>query len=247
MNTNLIKTMYLGALTALFVFSQNFQFMPEDLVGLTPVDHELREKHAIELLGKRQFHKSAASQTPQLSDLHFRIFQDVRAQLPEKYRAHSFRIARAILTQSQKYNFDPVFVAAVIKTESTFNPSAMGSVGEIGLMQIRPETARWIAQQLKISFNSSHELKDPVKNIEIGVAYMNYLRDKFESKSYRYIAAYNMGPKNVRRLLAQDKKPREYATRIVKNYTLIYERIVSAGIDTNHPTSGLPSTKPNVY
>jgi soluble lytic murein transglycosylase len=247
MNSNTVKTLFLSLLTMVMVFSQNFQFMPDDLIGLTPVDHELREKHAIELLGNREYKKSLAAQSVQFSNLHFKVFQDVRSQLSKKHRPHAFRIARSILNQSQKYNFDPVFIMAVIKTESSFNPHVVGGVGEIGLMQIRPETARWIAKELKLSFSEEQELKDPVKNIEIGVAYLHYLREKFDSKSYRYIAAYNMGPRNVRRLIAQDKKPREYATRVVKNYNLTYQRIADLGLNMRETTSSLKRSSLNVY
>lgn len=247
MDSNKIKGFFLITMTSTFVLFQNFQFMPDDLTGLSPVDHDLREKHAIELLGNREYKKSPASQSQQLSDLHFKLYQDVRAQLKNPHRAHAFRIARAILKESQKHNFDPIFIAAVIKTESTFNPHALGGVGEIGLMQIRPETAKWIAKKWGIKFLNSQELRDPVKNIELGVAYLSYLRDKFESKSYRYIAAYNMGPKNVRRLLAQDKKPKEYATRIVKNYTQTYERLVNLGLPANEQITGVNQPSPNVY
>ncbi|MFN8847840.1 MAG: lytic transglycosylase domain-containing protein [Bdellovibrionales bacterium] len=247
MNSNTLKTLFLSLLTAIMVFSQNFKFMPDDLIGLTPVNPELREKHAIELLGSREYKKSAAAQSPQLSDLHFKVFQYVRNQLDKKNRPHAFRIARTILDLSHKYNFDPVFVMAIIKTESSFNPHAVGGVGEIGLMQIRPETARWIAKEMNLSFNHTQELRDPVKNIEIGVSYMHYLRQKFESKSYRYIAAYNMGPRNVRRLIAQDKKPKEYATRIVKNYNLTYERMANIGLNLKYKTSSLVKPSSNVY
>lgn len=247
METNNVKWLWVLVMTSTIVLFQNFQFMPEDLTGLLPVDNELREKHAIEVLGSKEFKKSAAAQVEQLSNLHFKLYQDVRKQLPEKQRAYAFRITRALLKESQRYNFDPIFVAAVIKTESSFNPLAIGGVGEIGLMQLRPETAKWIAKIAGISFSQAQDLKDPIKNIEIGVAYLDYLRSKFASTSYRYIAAYNMGPKNVRKLIAQDKKPKEYATRIVKNYTDIYERLLMANLVMEGHLGGLDKPNSNVY
>lgn len=216
----------------LMVSFQNFQIMPDDLMGLQPVDENLRETHAKELLGD-QYKKSHAAQKNQLSNLHFKLYQEVRRQLAPEHRSKSFRITRAILKESAKYNFDPVFVAAIIKTESRYNPHAIGKVGEIGLMQIRPETAAWIAEKMGLDFKAANDLRDPVKNIQIGVAYMDYLRGTFPDKAYRYIAAYNMGPKNVRKLLAQEKKPQDYPGRIYKNYREIYNRLISKTLNTD--------------
>lgn len=247
MDTKQLKVLSSTGLTVLMVLFQNFQFMPEDLMGLNPVDNIQRSEHAKELLGKK-YKKSPAAQTEQLSNLHFKLYQEVRKQLPAQHRPHAFRITRAILNESSKFNFDPIFVAAIIKTESSYNPLAIGGVGEIGLMQLRPETAKWMAEKANIPYNDHLELKDPVKNIKIGVAYMDYLREKFPAKSYRYIAAYNMGPKNVRRLLAQDKKPKEYPERIYNNYNETYKRLVKDSvIKTDQVISQISGTNSNVY
>lgn len=218
-----------GGLWLLVAF-QNFQIMPEDLVGLQPVDEILRESHAKELLG-HEYKKSTAAQKEQLANLHFKLYQEVRRQLPPANRSKAFKITQTILRESGRYQFDPIFVAAVIKTESSYNHLALGGVGEIGLMQVRPNTASWIAAKYKIAYKGKSDLKDPVKNIEIGVAYLDYLRAKFPSKAYRYIAAYNMGPRNVRKLLAQDKKPQVYPTRIYKSYEETYNSIITKSLN----------------
>lgn len=231
MDRNYSLISVVGSLLLMVAF-QNFQFMPEDLMGLQPVDEKLREGHAKELLGT-QYRESEASQKPALANLHFKLYQEVRAQLSEEHRPKAFRLTQAILREASKYKFDPVFVAAVIKTESKYNPHAIGGVGEIGLMQIRPETAFWIARKYKIPFTTANELKDPVKNVAVGVAYLDYLRGAFPSKAYRYIAAYNMGPRNVRKLLAQNKKPEVYPTQIYKHYRETYARLTSELVNTD--------------
>ncbi len=220
-----------GSFMVMLAF-QNFQVMPEDLMGLQPVDEKLREVHARELLGS-QYRKSDAAQKSELGNLHFKLYQEVRAQLSSTHRHKAFRLTQAILKEAAKYGFDPVFVAAVIKTESRYNPLAIGGVGEIGLMQIRPETAFWIAKKYNITFTNANDLKDPVKNVVIGVAYLDYLRGTFPDKAYRYIAAYNMGPRNVRKLIAQNKKPKVYSTQIYKHYKETYARLTSKLVDTD--------------
>lgn len=53
-----------------------------------------------------------------------------------------------IVTYSKKNNVDPFLVAAIIKNESNFKHDAVSKVGAVGLMQIMPETGRWIAEQM---------------------------------------------------------------------------------------------------
>ncbi|MGJ5242901.1 lytic transglycosylase domain-containing protein, partial [Bradyrhizobium oligotrophicum] len=56
---------------------------------------------------------------------------------------------------------------AVMATESSYNPDAVGGSGEIGLMQILPSTARMLG------FNgSTAELALPETNIHYGVRYL---------------------------------------------------------------------------
>ena len=54
-----------------------------------------------------------------------------------------------IVTYSKKNNVDPFLVAAIIKNESNFKHDAVSKVGAVGLMQIMPETGRWIVPDEK--------------------------------------------------------------------------------------------------
>jgi hypothetical protein len=62
-------------------------------------------------------------------------------------------------------------------------------------MQIRPCTGKEIAQKLKVK---KWNLADPTTNIRFGAYYFSTLRGKFDRHAQLYIAAYNMGAKNVR-------------------------------------------------
>ena len=56
---------------------------------------------------------------------------------------------------------------AVVRVESGYDPSAVGSVGEVGLMQVRPSTAAMLGFAGPVS-----DLFDPATNIRLGVAYL---------------------------------------------------------------------------
>jgi soluble lytic murein transglycosylase len=151
------------------------------------------------------------------------ILEHIRASLPKSHRKQAGLLTQTIISESHAQGFDPVFVLAVIQTESQFNPIAIGGVGEIGLMQIRPETAEWMANKLKVKWRGKNSLKNPITNVKLGIAYMAWLRTQMGPNSVRYVAAYNMGPKAVRRLIAQKIRPKEYRGRVMMNYELLYK------------------------
>lgn len=89
---------------------------------------------------------------------------------------------------SQKYNLQPSLVAAVICTESRFNPTAASSAGACGLMQLMPATYNWIAGELELS----EDIYDVENNINAGCYYIRYLLDKYNNLVY-CLACYNAG------------------------------------------------------
>lgn len=130
----------------------------------------------------------------------------------------------SLFTISREHSYDPVFLLAIIKTESSFNQFAIGSVGEVGLMQIRPETAEWVCLKNKIAWRGANALKDPEYNLLIGSYYFQYLKLALKSKSMKYITAYNMGLTKLNRVSAQMTE-HEYFERVVKNYLSIYSEL----------------------
>lgn len=148
------------------------------------------------------------------------IYATLAKNLPGAYQARAADIAKTLIAEANKYHLDPIFLLAVIKTESRFNPLAQGRHGDVGLMQVLPKTGHWMAGRLKMKGHI--DLRDPIVNIKIGAAYFAFLRKHFGSKGSRYLAAYNMGIRNVHRLLKKDKEPMIYATRVLKNYRKLY-------------------------
>lgn len=105
---------------------------------------------------------------------------------------------------SKKYNVDKVLIYSIINTESGFNSNAQSSKGAMGLMQIMPTTATFIADELQVENFKVADMFVPSVNIEFGTFYLNYLFSKFDSIE-AVICSYNAGETVVRTWL-NDKK-----------------------------------------
>lgn len=193
----------------------------------TPIKRDLasvRVEHARELMGP-SYKKSIVSKFEDRRDLEKNIYKVVDARLPKKFKYKGYQIARTIIKESLKHSLDPYFVMAVISGESSFNPHAVGPVGEIGMMQIRPTTGKWMAEILKTSWRGNRTLRDPVENIKLGVAYLSWLRDKFNGHGQLYLAAYNMGPTSVKNAVSRNIYPKDYPIHVMKRYISFYKEI----------------------
>ncbi len=191
---------------------------------LASEQREDRLVHARELMGSG-YKKSIVRSGEEAPKINNMIYRWTRQSLPTKFRDQSHQIAQAVIDSAHKYGFDPVFILSVIKTESSFNPERVGSVGELGLMQIRPETGEWIAKRAGLKWKGAKSLRDPVVNIRLGSAYLSYVRERFDSHARLYLAAYNMGPRNVNELRAQSKWPTAYPARVMEIYVGHYTQL----------------------
>jgi len=112
---------------------------------------------------------------------------------------------KSIIEYSEMYNVDPNLVAAVINTESKFVVDASSSKGAIGLMQIMPDTGKWIAEKLELSNFNEEIIADPEVNIRMGTWYLKKLSEDFNGDYILVLAAYNGGPGNVTKWLEDEK------------------------------------------
>lgn len=120
---------------------------------------------------------------------------------------YPLRYEDEITASAATHGVDPYLVAAVIRSESSWDPEASSHQGACGLMQLMPETAQdMVAKGLVDGKRYSYEnLEDPAINIEYGCAYLSYLLTYFNGATDRAIAAYNAGMGNVDGWAKQDK------------------------------------------
>ncbi len=87
-------------------------------------------------------------------------------------------------------------VLGFIEVESEFKASAIGGVGEIGFMQVRPTTYDWIMSEYDIEQNG--EMSDSFNNIVAGMHYISWLKKRLKGKTFKTIQAYNVGLQGFR-------------------------------------------------
>jgi soluble lytic murein transglycosylase len=191
---------------------------------LVDSERDARLAHAHELLGNHYNH-SVVRTGEKVEEVNQMIYRWTHDALPESYKKDYKTIAQTIIDESVKYEFDPIFVMSVIMNESTFRPTQIGSFGEIGLMQIRPNTAKWISKITNVTYKGKNSLKNPIENIKLGTAYLSYLRGKFDSHARLYLAAYNMGQTNVNEALERHIWPKDYAIHVMNHYISYYKLI----------------------
>lgn len=109
-----------------------------------------------------------------------------------------------IITYSQKNNIDPFLVAAIIKNESNFKHKAVSGVGAVGLMQIMPETGRWIAEQMGLENYKDSDLYLTKTNIRMGCWYVGELDHEFKQNMTLVMIAYNAGRGQTREWMQEN-------------------------------------------
>lgn len=96
--------------------------------------------------------------------------------------------APLIAGYAKQYGVPVQLASAVIAYESKFNPKARGAHGEIGLMQIKPETAR------AMGYNGpASGLYDPDTNLKYGIKYLAMAHQLGGGTTCGAILRYNAG------------------------------------------------------
>lgn len=125
-----------------------------------------------------------------------------------------------------RQNVELELILAVIRVESNFNPNAVSSSGAVGLMQLMPGTAQDLGLKVPNYRNvlkPTHDQRiderfNPRTNIQAGVAYLKAQLKRYDGSYVRAVAAYNVGPGNVRGDGAIPQRADRYAGKVLKRY-----------------------------
>jgi len=120
-------------------------------------------------------------------------------------RVYPIHYKDVITRYSLEHDVDPFLVTAVIRVESRFRPEAVSAKGARGLMQVMPDTGKWIAGELGIGEFDPEMLYDPMTNLRVGTWYLAFLRREYSGDLVLTLAAYNAGRGNVSKWI-QEKR-----------------------------------------
>ncbi len=106
-------------------------------------------------------------------------------------------------------NLEKSLTLGIIRQESMFDRYAVSPAGARGLMQLMPGTASDTARKVGVAHRNATQLFEPTHNMQLGQAYLAGLLDRYDGFIPLAAAAYNAGPGNVDKWLAQMGDPRQ--------------------------------------
>lgn len=93
---------------------------------------------------------------------------------------------------------DEAWVYGLIRQESRFISNAKSSAGASGLMQLMPNTARWVARKLGLKNWRWSQVTEVDTNLSLGTYYLRHVLDVLDGYPVLASAAYNAGPGRAR-------------------------------------------------
>ena len=104
---------------------------------------------------------------------------------------------------------------AIARQESAFNQKSISTAKALGLMQVTPPAARYIAKKFGVAFNQKKLLEDPVYNTQIGAAELGDLLQDYRGSYLMSFVGYNAGRGRVRDWVARYGDPRDPRVDVV--------------------------------
>jgi soluble lytic murein transglycosylase len=149
---------------------------------------------------------------------------DFSLRYPTPYRDELSPIAKQI-------DLNLAWTYGLIRQESRFIMNASSSVGASGLMQVMPNTAKYVAKKIGMTSYTVEKLTDTNTNLTLGSNYLNMVLVDLDGSWVLASAAYNAGPSRSKTWRAKLTSPTEgaiFAETIPFNETRTYVKNVLA-------------------
>jgi soluble lytic murein transglycosylase len=149
---------------------------------------------------------------------------DFSLRYPTPYRDELSPIAKQI-------DLNLAWTYGLIRQESRFIMNASSSVGASGLMQVMPNTAKYVAKKIGMTSYTIDKLTDTNTNLTLGSNYLNMVLIDLDGSWVLASAAYNAGPsrsKTWREKLTSPTEGAIFAETIPFNETRTYVKNVLA-------------------
>jgi len=135
----------------------------------------------------------------------------------------TIRLSEVIFEESKKYNYDPLFVMAIILAESSFRKGQTSHMGARGLMQLIPYVGMDVAKRTGMKWTGMESLFEPEKNIKLGTLHLFEQVLEFGDIE-KAIVSYNVGETHLRGLIRQGKQiPESYLKKVLGHYQNLKE------------------------
>ncbi len=145
---------------------------------------------------------------------------DFTLRYPVPYQTETEAAARA-------QDLDPAWVYGLIRQESRFISEIRSSANAAGLMQLMPNTAKWVATKMGMTRFKPQNVTDVQTNVQMGTYYLAYWANNFNGNAVLTTAGYNAGPGNARKWRAdRDLDPTIYIETIPFSETRDYVKKV---------------------
>jgi soluble lytic murein transglycosylase-like protein len=95
-----------------------------------------------------------------------------------------------IMAEAAAHGIDPAVLRGVVRVESCYRIDLVGRYGEIGLMQLKPSTAREMCRRIGTPYSRAM-LFEPEYNLAIGCAYLHWCLDRSGGNYREALERYN--------------------------------------------------------